>query len=180
MAGAFLGIFVHPSADVQITPKNRESWIGAWWLGFAVFAVFSLVVGIFMLGFPARVKSKDKEVRLWVSWFRFIACTLRTKLWFSLREYGTHCALLCRGCTGEGSFFSRTKIDYYYSISARDFSAVARIGMWRSSAKDSARERLFVFTFEWNLSITVVLKRHKWNGPLTVVTFSFRWRMKFI
>ncbi len=64
MAGAFLGIFVHPSADVQITPKNRESWIGAWWLGFAVFAVFSLVVGIFMLGFPARVKSKDKEVRL--------------------------------------------------------------------------------------------------------------------
>ncbi len=62
LAGVFLGIFVHPGADVKITTKNAESWIGAWWLGFAIFAGLAFVVGIFLLGIPARVKSKDKEV----------------------------------------------------------------------------------------------------------------------
>ena len=51
LSSAFLKIFVHPGAIVNITSKS-ESWIGAWWLGFAIGSALAFIVGIALTAFP--------------------------------------------------------------------------------------------------------------------------------
>eukprot|EP00794_Sanderia_malayensis_P014073 gene14073-15540_t len=61
VASVFLNIFVHPEMSVNITSKNSQSWIGAWWLGFALGAIFALLVSIFLSAFPKEINSKYNE-----------------------------------------------------------------------------------------------------------------------
>jgi len=64
LASVFLGIFVHPTANVSIKEKS-PSWIGAWWLGIALGAVFAFIIGILLTGLPRKFQrneqSKSKE-----------------------------------------------------------------------------------------------------------------------
>ena len=55
LSSVFLQIFVHPGATIRITPKS-PSWIGAWWMGFAIGAVLAFIIGILLTALPKRFK----------------------------------------------------------------------------------------------------------------------------
>jgi len=42
--------------EVPITPTH-PAWIGAWWLGFVVFGLISMLVGFPLLCFPRRMRA---------------------------------------------------------------------------------------------------------------------------
>ena len=43
--------------EVPISPRH-PAWIGAWWLGFLVFGLISMLIGFPLLCFPRRMKPK--------------------------------------------------------------------------------------------------------------------------
>ena len=45
-------------AEVTISPLH-PAWIGAWWLGFVIFGVLSIVLAFPLLFFPRRMKPKS-------------------------------------------------------------------------------------------------------------------------
>lgn len=47
--------------EVSIGPRHPE-WIGAWWLGFLVFGTLALFIGLPLLLFPRRMKSRNVAV----------------------------------------------------------------------------------------------------------------------
>ena len=58
LSSVFLGIFVHPNASVSISEKS-PSWVGAWWLGFALGSVFAFIIGILLTGLPRKFRRDD-------------------------------------------------------------------------------------------------------------------------
>ncbi|BFZ20986.1 hypothetical protein BsWGS_24025 [Bradybaena similaris] len=62
MGGVFTRMYVTLEAT-QLTPRHPK-WIGAWWLGYLVFGLFSLVVAVPLFCFPRRLprnRTKDKR-----------------------------------------------------------------------------------------------------------------------
>ena len=59
LSSVFLSIFVHPNVSVSINEKS-PSWIGAWWLGFAIGSVLAFVIGFLLTGLPAKFR-RDNE-----------------------------------------------------------------------------------------------------------------------
>lgn len=51
LATVFLAIYVDIGVETDLTPMDHR-WVGAWWLGFAVFAGAAVFWTIWALGFP--------------------------------------------------------------------------------------------------------------------------------
>ena len=61
LGGAFLSIYIDPWKDPGIGPSDT-GWLGAWWLGFVIFGLLSLLLSAFFFLFPRTLES-EKEVR---------------------------------------------------------------------------------------------------------------------
>nr|CAB3266356.1 solute carrier organic anion transporter family member 4A1-like [Phallusia mammillata] len=61
LAGTFLGFYTDLGVDPGL-PQESPQFIGAWWLGFLIFGVVFVIVGIPMLMFPRQLPGTD-EVR---------------------------------------------------------------------------------------------------------------------
>ncbi|EDV28796.1 uncharacterized protein TRIADDRAFT_1100, partial [Trichoplax adhaerens] len=59
--GVFSNVFIDwPASPKDLTPDDPR-WIGAWWLGYLICGLFSLVSAIFIIGFPYRLPSYEKS-----------------------------------------------------------------------------------------------------------------------
>ncbi|XP_046852310.1 solute carrier organic anion transporter family member 4C1-like [Xenia sp. Carnegie-2017] len=62
IGGKFLSIYVHiyQPDGFKMTPRDPR-WIGAWWLGFLVFGVLTMLLSILMFGFPRELPGAKKR-----------------------------------------------------------------------------------------------------------------------
>uniref|UniRef100_A0A2C9LKP6 Uncharacterized protein n=1 Tax=Biomphalaria glabrata TaxID=6526 RepID=A0A2C9LKP6_BIOGL len=58
MGGLFSKMYVSLEATT-LTPKH-PNWIGAWWLGYVVFGILSLVISIPLFWFPRKLPQRHK------------------------------------------------------------------------------------------------------------------------
>ncbi|KAK6183360.1 hypothetical protein SNE40_010859 [Patella caerulea] len=108
--GGVFGTYHVTLHDVDITPRHSE-WIGAWWLGYVVFGVLSLIAGVPML-FPKRsYKDQSYEQQRQLSILKHFKAFL-SLIWqllknpiFTLLEVGT-CSLLFV-LAGTGAFYPK-------------------------------------------------------------------------
>jgi len=47
-------------SETDITPRDPR-WIGAWWLGFLIFGIISILLALHLFCFPKHYKKKEKE-----------------------------------------------------------------------------------------------------------------------
>lgn len=63
--GLTLNIFVNPTAHTSLTPDSA-AWIGAWWIGFVVAGVCSIIFSILLFLFPKNLPNTQwiRDIRL--------------------------------------------------------------------------------------------------------------------
>ena len=54
LSSVFLSIYVDPGVSSSLTVDD-ERWVGAWWLGFAIFSAVAVFWGLGIMGFPRQL-----------------------------------------------------------------------------------------------------------------------------
>ena len=63
IGGQFLNIFTEfylNTSTYNLTPTNPK-WVGAWWLGFLLIFVLSIICGLLICFFPASMRDNEKN-----------------------------------------------------------------------------------------------------------------------
>ena len=63
VGGLFLSLFVDPFTPTRLT-RQDPLWVGAWWLGFALVGVLSVIGSVQFLLFPRRLRGAERYDRL--------------------------------------------------------------------------------------------------------------------
>ena len=58
LGGAFLKVYVDPWKDTTLV-ESDSGWVGAWWLGFALGGVISILISILFFMFPEKYPNSD-------------------------------------------------------------------------------------------------------------------------
>ncbi|CAG2177936.1 unnamed protein product, partial [Oppiella nova] len=63
LSSVVLRYYENPLIDPGITDKRDPRWVGAWWLGFAIFALLILIFSLPLFLFPANLRNpKSKKI----------------------------------------------------------------------------------------------------------------------
>ena len=61
--GFFLSLFVDPFTPTTLTSRDPQ-WVGAWWIGFVVTGVLSIILSLQFFLYPRRLKGSEEYDRL--------------------------------------------------------------------------------------------------------------------